>query len=83
MGGYLRVAGIKEIAIELESWVIEFKGRGAGILKADDVGILGLQPAEQTTLGRSLNAIYVHTDDPHKWPQKSRACMIPELNPFS
>ena len=83
MGWHLRVAGIKEIAIELESWVVEFKGRGAGILKADDVGILGLQPAEQTTLGRSLNAIYVHTDDPHKWPQKSRACMIPELNPFS
>jgi hypothetical protein len=35
-----------------------------------------LQPTEQTTLDCSLNTINVHTDDPHKWPQKSRACMI-------
>ncbi|MNV67556.1 hypothetical protein D3C71_1603600 [compost metagenome] len=76
LGRDFSIAGIKEVAIQLEGWVIQFKGGGTGVLQADDVGILCLQPTEQTTLDCSLNTIDVHTDDPHKWPQKSRACMI-------
>src|SRR5690606_5066046 len=79
LGWHCCIAGIKEIAIQLEGLVIQFKGGGAGVLQADDVGILCLQPTEQTALDCSMNTIHVHTDDPHKWPQKSRACMIPEL----
>ncbi len=79
MGGDFGIAGIKEVAIQLEGWVVQFKGGGAGVLQADNVGILGLQPTEQTSLDCGLNTIDVHTNDPHKWPQKSRACMIPEV----
>src|SRR5690606_22348625 len=83
LAGHFTVACIEEITIQLEGLVVHFKGGGTGVLQADHVGILGLQPTEQTSLGRSLNTIHVHTDDPHKWPPKTRACMIPELTSFS
>ena len=73
----------KEVAIQLEGGVVHLENGGAGILQADHVGILGLQPGEQPALDCSLNTIHVHTDDPHKWPPKTHACMIPELTSFS
>ena len=64
--GNFAIGSVKEVAIQLESRVVQLDGGGAGILQADHVGILGLQPAEQATLDRPLNAIHVDTDDPHK-----------------
>ncbi|MNN28971.1 hypothetical protein D3C81_1425540 [compost metagenome] len=81
--GYFGVAGVQEVTVQLVGRVIQIESGGAGILQADHVGILCLQPTEQPPLGRSLNTIHVHTDDPHKWPPKSRVCMIPELKRFS
>jgi hypothetical protein len=31
LGGHFGIAGIKEVAIQLEGWVVQFKGGGAGM----------------------------------------------------
>src|SRR5690606_26183723 len=76
LAGHFGLARVQEITIQLKRRVIQFESGSARVLQADHVGILGLQPAEKTSLGCCLNAIHVHIDDPHKWPQKSRVGVI-------
>jgi len=83
LGRHFGIGRIEKVAIQLIGRIVQFEGGDSCILQADHVGILGLQPAEQTSLDCGLNTIHVHTDDPHKWPPKTPACMIPELIPIS
>ncbi|MNC41763.1 hypothetical protein D3C75_905420 [compost metagenome] len=62
--------------------VFHVVARGAGVLQADHVGVLTLQPAEQAAFHCGLHTVHVDTDNPHKWPLKKPVCMIPEPRLF-